>query len=897
MMIPRATVRLQLHAGFTLHDALRQVSYFARLGMSHLYLSPITCARPGSTHGYDVIDPLQINPELGGEDALRDLVRSLREHDMGIVLDIVPNHMAAHHGNAWWWSVLQHGQQSPYAAWFDIDWDPPEAMLRGKVLAPFLGDHYGNALVAGQIRLHYESAQQEFQVLVYDQPYPLKPGSLETDGLSPQQVIEAHDPGTERGRHALHQLLERQAYQLAWWRTAADRINWRRFFEINELIGMRIEEQAVFDAIHALPLRLYQEGLIDGLRIDHVDGLARPLEYVKRLRSALRARRSQRPAGLSEAEPWLVVEKILAYDEVLDERWEVDGTTGYDFMDQAAAVLHDAEGGPELTALWTQFTGDSQTEPAMLQSVRMYMLQRHFAAERQALVAAMARLALLDPTTRDWTPQAIARVLDRLLTVFPLYRTYISAHGCDVVDAQRLKSACEEARAGMEPGRQDSDRELLEVIQHWLCDKPDDPLAAEVHEEVVRRFQQLTPPLAAKSLEDTTFYRYGRLLSRNEVGSDPSVIALSLDDFHQRNAWRARHRPMSMLATATHDHKRGEDVRARLAVLSELAHEWAATCRQWMQRAEAEHLHDVQAGERLMLFQTLVGAWPLDLSVENRTAMTTFARRVAQWQTKALREAKSHSSWVEPNARHERASAEFLFRVLGLPLELLDQEADGVSSAGAGSPGLALQIQEFVEQIAPAGALNGLVQTVLRMTSPGVPDLYQGTEFWDFSLVDPDNRRPVDYAARSKALDTLDSAFDIASLLAEWRNGHIKQAVIFQILQLRREWSDLFARGSYVKLPVVGTRQGHIIAFMRSLGDRQVFVMVPRLCAPVVSRQNLSVPDDYWGDTAIIVPRRNRPGLQDVFDGAVCSPRYDGSVPARELFIKRPFALLIPHMS
>lgn len=910
MTFPRATARLQLHREFTLRDALQQVPYYARLGISHLYLSPITTARPGSTHGYDVIDPTTVSPELGGEEALRELVASLRQHEMGIVLDIVPNHMAAYHGNPWWWDVLKHGQHSSYATWFDIDWNPPEAVLEGRVLAPFLGESYGRVLESGQIRLDFDEVQGEYRVLVYEQPYPIAPGTLDTKGQTQEQLLAAHDPTAEEGRIRLHELLERQHYRLAWWRTAADRINWRRFFEINELIGVRVEEQSAFDAVHALPLRLYQEGLIDGLRIDHVDGLAQPLEYVKRLRSALRARRQDRPSGLSEAEPWLVVEKILAFDEVLDERWDVDGTTGYDFMDQVGAVLHDAEGGPELTALWTQFSGNSQTEQAMLEQVRIYMLQRHFAAERKALVGALGQLAALQPETRDWTLQAIARVLDRLLAVFPLYRTYITRHGCDAVDAQRLKSACDEARAGMEPGRQASDRELLQLLQDWLCCKKVDSKAADIHWEVIRRFQQLTPPLAAKSLEDTTFYRYGRLLSRNEVGSDPSVVALALPDFHQRNAWRARHKPLSMLATATHDHKRGEDVRARLAVLSEISHEWAATCRQWMQWAGSDPLHDARTAERLMLFQTLVGAWPMDLSSRDRAGLAVFARRVAQWQTKALREAKLHSSWVEPNLRYERESAEFLCRVLGLPTNVLDESQSedessveektpasngtNLSSRPVAAPrGLALQIEEFVNQIAPAGALNGLVQTLLRITCPGVPDLYQGTELWDFSLVDPDNRRPVDYSLRNNALDQARNGLDIAALLKDWRSGRVKQALIFQVLQLRREWPDLFAEGAYVKLPVVGPRTEQIIAFMRSHGDRQVLVVVPRLCAPVVKADGLGFPTGYWGDTAVVVPRHSRVGVQDLFDGVIRTPRYDGSVLVAELFGERPFALLV----
>jgi (1->4)-alpha-D-glucan 1-alpha-D-glucosylmutase len=885
---PRATVRLQLHQGYTLHDAREQVPYFASLGISHYYLSPVSRARPGSMHGYDVVDPTLVSPELGGEDALRALATALREQGMGMVLDIVPNHMATHPDNAWWWDVLEHGPASRYAEWLDIDWRSPDPQLRGKVLAPFLGEPYGDSLTGGQIQLVFDEAHNTFRIDVAGTPYPVAPDSLGALGLERSQALKRYETGTQDGRQRLHELLERQHYRLAWWRCTADIINWRRFFEVSELIGVRMENEAAFDAVHALPLRLYAEGLIDGLRIDHVDGLAQPIAYCHKLREAMRSQAGRRPEGLRDAEPWLVVEKILAGDEALDERWDVDGTSGYDFMDQAGAVLHDPAGEAPLTAHWERVAQDARSPDLYLREARRLMLRRHFVAERKGLLRALSGLAQSHPRTRDWTSDAIGRVLDEFLVAFPIYRTYADASGRSVGDAQRMAGVMQTVRDSLGRG-QATEVALLDLLDGWLGG---DPVAAapdtgisssRLQQEAIRRFQQLTPPLAAKSLEDTVFYRYGRLLSRNEVGSDPMVFALSADAFHQRNLWRVHRAPRSLLATATHDHKRGEDVRARLAVLSEMPQEWEQVSTRWLQwpgRHDAS-MPATTLAERYMLFQTLVGAWPLDLRADDSAEVRAYLDRVVQWQAKALREAKLTTSWFEPDEAHEQASADF------------------VRSLAPGAPNhdLLKDIERVALRIAPAGAVNSLAQTVLRMASPGIPDLYQGTEFWDFSLVDPDNRRPVDFAARHAALDAVDGDADMADLLADWKDGRIKQAVLARALRLRRRVAGVFEQGDYVALPVLGPKSANVLAFIRSREERMALVVVPRLCrmgiAVGAAPGRPEIDADFWGDTGIVLPRRYLGvRLHDALTGAAWAARETGMLRVAHVLGGLPVAML-----
>jgi (1->4)-alpha-D-glucan 1-alpha-D-glucosylmutase len=789
-MIPSATYRVQFHAGFTFADAAALAPYFAKLGVSHLYASPIATARAGSMHGYDVIDPTTINPALGGEDGFRTMIGALRAEGLGVVLDIVPNHLAVGGGdNAWWLDVLENGRASAFARMFDIDWAPTDLDLTGKILAPFLGAPYGEALAAGDIRLDVE----RLSVLAHDvHRFPLRRG----DHAEVRAAPEAYDPATPDGRERLHELLERQHYRLAWWRTAGDAINWRRFFDITELAALRIEDPAVFEAIHALPLRLYREGLIDGLRVDHVDGLSDPPAYCRRLRQALEAADPRRT-------PWLVVEKILGADEALASDWSVDGTTGYEVMNEISALQHDPAGAEPLGRLWHEISGRAPDFDSEEQTARREILTHGFAGQLDAAAAAFHRMARSERATRDLTLPALRRGLTALITAFSVYRTYAAETRAPPSKALELAGRADPA-AGP----------ALDQIGRWLAGEGD----ADLRAEAIRRFEQLSAPVAAKAVEDTAFYRYGRLLSRNDVGFDPARFSTTPAAFAERAAERGRAFPASLLATATHDHKRGEDVRARLAVLSEMPDTWAEHAKAWLALAP---LGGVDPGDAHMLHQMIVGAWPLDLSPDNAEAMTTFADRLAGWQQKALREAKLRTSWTVQDEVYETACETYLRR-------LLTGESDTFRRACAA----------FVETIAPAGVANSLVQTGLRLTLPGVPDLFQGTEFWDFSLVDPDNRRPVDYDARAVAL-----ARDVDE--ADWRKGEIKQALIRRLLSLRRERPTLFT-APMRPLALRGPRADQAVVFERAGDDGRLLVVAAVRCAETCMALGAPGVDAHW---------------------------------------------------
>lgn len=725
-MTPRATYRLQFHAGFTFADAEAIVPYLDRLGISHIYASPITTAAPGSTHGYDVVDPTRINPELGGEPAFRRLVHALRARDMGIVIDIVPNHMGvAGNSNPWWNDVLRHGRDSRYADVFDIDWSRP-------ILLPVLGTSLTQALDDGVLTV--ERHDGRWWLVAYgDQRFPLR----DADQDAPD-------------RQPLPALLGRQHYRLALWRTANDNLNWRRFFAINELAGVRIEDPEVFERTHALYFRLHDEGLIDGVRVDHVDGLTDPLGYCRRLRERL------------GDDAWIVIEKILGPDEPLSEEWAVDGTSGYDFMEEVAALLHDPAGAEPLGDLWQEISGrPADLAPEELLA-RQQLLAWQFTGQLEGCVDAFAAIAP-DGITRAM----LRRAVERLLWVFPVYRTY----GPDALPSDAPIRA--QVRARVAPHLPPGEAHVADLILDWLAGEG--PGKPYLRAEAVRRFEQLSAPIAAKSLEDTAFYRYGRLLSRNDVGFDAARMSLAPADFHQRMQDHASHWPRAMLTTATHDHKRGEDTRARLAVLSAMPDRWRAIAAEW--EAIADPLSDsVDRGDRYMLFQSLLGAWP-------DAANDSIADRIAAWQTKALREAKLRSSWEAPDEAYEA-------RCNALAAALIADDRFRASMTG------------FLAEIAPAAERNSLVQVALRCTLPGVPDLYQGNEFADLSLVDPDNRRPVDYDARRAALDAPPP----------------KLRLLTTLLDLRRRDPALFTDGSYEPAHLSG--DARLLAFERRLGGK-----------------------------------------------------------------------------
>ena len=878
-----ATARLQFHKGYTLEDGAALVPYLSELGISHLYASPIFKARAGSTHGYDIVSHTEINPELGGMEALHDLVAALRAHGMGLILDIVPNHMGVGGAdNAWWLDVLEWGRASPYAEFFDIDWDPPDATLRGRMLAPFLGEAYGRVLEENQLKLSFDPEDGRLFVDYFGNRFPINPrdyaailltegGPLENvarafadlpterdamrlaaeaareelrrpDYAQPvAEALRAYDGSTELGRDHLHRLLDRQNFRLAWWRAASDEINWRRFFDVNSLAGLRVENPAVFEATHATIFTLYAAGLIDGLRIDHVDGLADPRGYCRKLRRRMEALSAQRPAGLPEGPPVIWVEKILATHERLATDWLIDGTTGYDFMNDVAAVLHDQAGEAEITRIWTEATGRTGVFEEEVIPARRQILRESLSSELYATSVALHRIARRDLVTRDYTLTAIGRTLTELLAHFRVYRIYAGPGGMGEADTHAMDWALAGARRTVRA----TDRGLLELVAGWLsgADLRHLPAGSRRQERLraMVRFQQLSSPTAAKSVEDTSFYRYGRLISRNEVGSEPSQFALAPQAWHAAARLRAQRLPRALLTTATHDHKRGEDTRARLAVLSEIPAEWDAALQRWI-RLNASLKRDLggpapDATDEVILYETLLGAWPLDLDPGDRDGVAALCERVAAWQQKALREAKRHSGWAVPNEAYEKAAQDFLTGVL-------DHERPARVVA---------EIAEFAQRLALPGALNSLSQMVLRLTAPGVPDLYQGTEFWDFSLVDPDNRRPVDYAARRTALqaDALPE-----TLMQAWRDGRVKQAILHRALALRARQPGIFAGGSYTALRAEGPAENHVLAFARQESDQTVITIVSRLAATLNLSKVPLIQAGDWQATSVILPRQ-----------------------------------------
>ncbi len=916
---PRATARLQLHRDFDLDAATAVVPYLAKLQISHVYTSPLLTARPGSMHGYDIVDHGAINPELGGEPALLRLVAALRAHGMGLIVDIVPNHMGVGGAdNAWWLDVLEWGRASPYAGFFDIDWMPPDAALHGKLMTPFLGGPYGTCLGSGEIRLEVDPKLGRLQAVYGEHVFPiafrdyrmvlgdLVDGAIRGSGRRQtreaaaavkaqlretaatqegaariEAALALYAAGTPEGAERLHALLEAQHFRLVWWRAAADEINYRRFFDITSLAGIRVELPQVFDATHALLLRLYGDGLIDGVRVDHVDGLADPRGYCRKLRRRLEAEGERRPAEAPAGEPYIVVEKILAAHERLPADWRTDGTTGYDFMDQVGALLHDPAGEQPLSALWAEMTGNPASFAQEEEVARRLTLRDTLASELNATAAALHRVAQEDLATRDYTLTAIRRALVELLVHFPSYRIYAGLAGQSAHDDQVMAWAASGARRMMRA----ADQPLIDLICGWLGGEP--PRSLPPGSRRARRmrgmirFEQLSSPVAAKSVEDTAFYRYGRLLSRNEVGSNPGSFALSVAGFHAACRERGRQYPRAMLATATHDHKRGEDLRVRLAVLSEIPDEWAAQLQRWTRlnaplRRELDGGLAPDAADELMLYQMLVAAWPLGLASDDADGLRDLIDRIWGWQEKALREAKRHSAWVAPNEAYEEATKGFLTQLLdpSRPSRLGDE------------------IAAFAHRIAAPGAVNGLTQTMLRMTVPGVPDMYQGTEFWDLSLVDPDNRRPVDYSGRAASLDGIPQPAD---LLADWTTGRVKQSVVARLLDLRARLPDLFADGRYTALKLEGAQAEHAVAFLREHDGVAVLGLATRLSAGLLEAEALPLVErQRWGDTRVLLPEAwvGRQG-QDVLCGTQATMQ--GEMEIGTLLARLPVAVLELH--
>jgi (1->4)-alpha-D-glucan 1-alpha-D-glucosylmutase len=873
MMAPAllATYRLQLTKAFGFDDAASLASYLKQLGITHLYASPFLKARPGSTHGYDIVDHDRLNPELGGEEAFARLSAALKQNGLGLILDFVPNHMGVGHAdNAWWLDVLEWGQRSPYAASFDIDWGGIPYRRHPGVLVPILGRPYGEALQRGEIQLKYDADTGSFAAWYFEHKLPINPqrygeivrtlvAAADAAGTSAGRILLAladdyRDPrapsyrdapvlkkrladiagaadvfargavayrgDSESGAAALHRLLERQHYRVAFWRVAVSAVNYRRFFDISDLAGLRVENPATFRAMHTLVARLIEGGELQGLRLDHIDGLRDPAQYTRRLRQLISKLRGRPHKGAAFI---ILVEKILAEDEKMPALPAVGGTTGYEWLNTISRVLVDGKGLDRLERSWRGFTGEQQTFSEILEAAKRRVIESMLASEFTVLTGALARIAAGHFSSRDFTLDRLRAALQAYVVEFPVYRTYVTAAGASATDRETIENAISRARNRW----QGPDPEIFDFLRDAMTLE----LAANAGYSAPRvrnfalKLQQFTGPLMAKAMEDTTFYRYHRLLALNEVGGDPSARELSLSEFHRLQQQRAENAPGGLTATATHDTKRGEDARARIMSLSELAAEWEGATQHWREQnaplvREAGGHRCPSIGHEYMIYQSLIGAWPDHID-------KSFVERMQAYALKAAREAKQETSWTNPNEDYEKGLHDFVG-------SLLDRPASTVFLKSFG---------DFATRAALLGALNSLSQLALKVMLPGVPDFYQGTELWDFSLVDPDNRRAVDFAARQKLVT---ETADWPGLAAAWQNGHIKLILTRQLLALRHRFADLFRHGDYKPLAVSGEHAEHVIVFTRRWKKQELVVAVGRHFA-ALSESGRSWPTGWDG--------------------------------------------------
>lgn len=858
--IPTATYRLQLTKDFDFDAAALIAPYLKALGISHVYASPFMKARAGSTHGYDIVDHTKLNPELGGDAGFERMSAALKKNDLGLILDFVPNHVGVHYAdNPWWLDVLEWGQASPHAVSFDIDWETLPYRARGGLLLPIIGSSYGQALENGEIALKYDPAEGSFSAWYYEHRLPIAPERYSemlrvivkeadagdsaagrailtlagkhkglrhpnrseapafkkqlagVDGAADviTRGLDAYRAGPDRPAQiqTLHMLLERQHYKLGQWRLASSEINYRRFFDVNTLAGLRVEDAGTFEAIHTQVKRLITEDKLQGLRLDHIDGLRDPSQYFQRLRRLIReAQGSSKPF-------YVVVEKILGEDEKLVPFAGVHGTTGYEWLNAITQVLVEQKGLEPLGETWRQVSNTSPKFEPLLFEAKRRVLETLLLSEFTVLTRLLARIANGHYSTRDFSADTLRQAFELYVLHFPVYRTYLTAAGPSALDRALISETIEKARAdwfGTDEGLFDFLRDALTLDLL----KPGRPAHSKPR---VRRFafkvQQFTGPTMAKSLEDTAFYRYHKLLALNEVGGEPAAEAMPVQRFHDLMVQRASEFPHGMTSTATHDTKRGEDARTRLLALAELPGEWATAVSRW-KVLNAPHvivdgeMRSPSAPFEYMLYQALVGAWELD------ARDGTFLERMQAYALKAAREGKEETSWLNPHEAYENGLKEFLARILdpAQSKEFIDQ------------------IDAFARRMALIGAVNSLSQITLKATIPGMPDFYQGTEFLDTSLVDPDNRRPVDFAERVAILEKI-KAPDWKALSETWDNSHIKFAWTKELLRLRGELADVFTHGEYEPLDVSGPHAAHIIAFARRHQRDAAIVIVGRSLA------------------------------------------------------------------
>ncbi len=842
MTIPTSTYRLQFRNGMTFERAAALVPYLRQLGISHLYASPIFSATGGSTHGYDVTDANAFDPVLGGRDGFLRMSDALREHGLGLILDIVPNHMAASLENPWWRDVVEHGQQSRYARYFDIDWSR-------RLTLPFLGASFEEELAKGELSVKADPRTGKPALAYYDDFYPLIPSSHEgREG----EVLALSKPEEIAALH------ERQPWRLMSWRDAPRELSYRRFFEITGLVGLRVEDPEVFEAAHRTVLELVREGRIDGLRIDHVDGLADPKGYLERLRAAV------------GPDTYIVVEKILGESEQLPEDWPISGTTGYEFITALGNALVDDSGHAALTSAYQSVAKGSPDPLDELREAKLLMANNNFEGEVSTLLKLTLELHEAEAADAKIDPAAMHDALRELLVAFPVYRTYGAAEGMPPEGKTLLDRIVQEVATGAHA----PDAQALTFLHRLLAGGN----GGNGGEALLfrTRFQQLTGPLMAKSLEDTLFFRNHRLLALNEVGSEADPAPASLDRFHAEMTVRRQRQPDALTGTSTHDTKRGEDARARLYTISEAPVHWAASVDRWREingRAVAS-LSDGAAPEpavEWMLYQALAGAWPADLATDDRDGLKALEKRFLQYVEKALREAKQRTTWSGPNEDYEGAVRAYASHML--------------------SPDNQAFLADFRATLDPflrAGLVNGITQTLAKLVAPGVPDIYQGSERLDLSLVDPDNRREPDF-------DTLAADFASAGRISaaeeDWRSGHLKQQVIGRVLHLRREHPELFRLGDYMPLRPEGRRAANLLSFARRTEEKAAILVAPRLVLGAFrhGEEQLSA---RWKETVLFLPPALRSrSYRDVFSGRRFDP--SDSLPIAWAFVDHPFALLV----
>lgn len=981
---PLAAYRMQFHRGFRFVDARPLLDYLHALGISHLYSSPILRARAGSVHGYDITDHHSLNPEIGSEQEFRTLVQEVKARGMGVLLDIVPNHMGVGHGtNPWWQDVLENGRTSRFALYFDIDWEPLKPALRNKVLLPVLASHYGEALESADLTLHYEDGQ--FFAMYYDKKLPFDPQtwpllfdevselrrrsseeawrtsdypelenilaalralppnsstdpeerslrqreiprlrqrlhalyqrSAEVRALVEDCLRQAQgEPGNRRSFDTLHRVLEAQAYRLAHWQVSGEEINYRRFFDINDLVGLRMENPEVFAQTHALIRQLLAEGCIDGLRLDHPDGLFNPIQYVTRLQILYAAAHCNGPAPIpplagngieqevqdlftqhawlnQQAPLYVVLEKIVERGEHIPQEWPVDGTVGYEFANLVNGVFIDRRSERSFTRLYHRLIEDAPNPDDLVYESKKLTLNTALSSELSVLTHMLEEICAGDRRARDYTRKALADAIRETISCFPVYRTYIDERG-NV--SERDRAYINEAIARAKRRNESTTAAVFDLLRSNLLLEFGDTEAAASRQQrlyFTLKFQQLTGPVMAKGLEDTACYVYNRFVSVNEVGGHPKHFGVTVEEFHDAGLERSRLWPNSMLTTSTHDTKRSEDVRARLNVLSEMPKEWAAQVRRWRRanRAKKRALGDGRlvpdANEEYLLYQTLVGAWPFALHGEEEHGR--FVARMQEYMNKAIHEAKVNVSWVNPQPEYAGALRDFIARIL--------------TPGRSGRPNLFFdQITAFVPPVQFFGALNSLSQVLLKLTSPGIPDVYQGQELFDFSLVDPDNRRPVDYELRRGHLESLLQRQEggglgelCEELLREYRDGRLKMWTTMQALRTRRAEAALFQQGGYVPLKLTGKAQEHVIAFVRERERQMAVVLAPRHVYALMKGEMRPPLGEVWGDTELRLPPAAPPQFVNRFTGEVLRISTARTLLCSEVFARFPIALLI----